>query len=315
MKKIYIDKNLITKAIKEQKTKQMLSKELSISIPTLNKICKEYKINYPIINWRKGKEILNERIRPDIDKEWIINNWVNTPKSLYQLAKENNISYSILDNRARKYNLSKRYKFKLNKEKLFNLKDPNVYYLAGLIATDGYLENNHNAITIDLTGEDELILLNNIKQYFEIQSNINFYNNSNRLRIACDDLKEFFINNFNIPNKDKTFNLQVPNNFYNEDCIKAYIRGCIDGDGSINKNNLQVSIFTASKSFILGLIKIIKEVLDLDITLTYIKGKKNKIPGFYITNNKCKKFLNWIYSLDNCFKLNRKYERYIKLMI
>ena len=50
MKKIYIDKNLIIKAIKEQKTKQMLSKELSISIPTLNKICKEYKINYPIIN-------------------------------------------------------------------------------------------------------------------------------------------------------------------------------------------------------------------------------------------------------------------------
>lgn len=69
MKKIVIEKDLIIKAIQENKNKTVLSKELNISVPTLNRICKSYNINYPIINFRKNKEFLNERIRPDIDKQ------------------------------------------------------------------------------------------------------------------------------------------------------------------------------------------------------------------------------------------------------
>lgn len=313
MKKIVIEKDLIIKAIQENKNKTVLSKELNISVPTLNRICKSYNINYPIINFRKNKEFLNERIRPDIDKQWFINNWLNTNKSLYQLAKENNINYSILDNRARKYNLFKKYKYKLNIEKLFNLQDPKVYYLAGLIATDGYLEINHDALSIDLTGEDELILLNEIKNYFQLTNNVVHYNKSNRLRIACDGLKKFLLDNFNISQCNKTFTVKTPIKFYNNDCVKAYLRGCLDGDGCIS--NKTFSLFTASEEFIKGLIDLINSNLNINLRMYYIQGKVNKIPGIQVSGKKTKIILSWIYELDNCFRLNRKYQKYLKLMI
>ena len=70
--------------------------------------------------------------------------------------------------------------------------------------------------------------------------------------------------------ENKTFNAQVPQSFPSEDCAKAYIRGCIDGDGSIQKDGRCVTIATASEKFISGIVAIVKHYTGIEANQYYI---------------------------------------------
>lgn len=65
------------------------------------------------------------------------------------------MSEGLLYFRATKYKVYKTFKYYVNTEKLYNLCDPNVFYLGGLLATDGYLNKKHSSVEIGLTGESE----------------------------------------------------------------------------------------------------------------------------------------------------------------
>ena len=69
------------------------------------------------------------------------------------------------------------------------------------------------------------------------------------------NIKEFYLEKFNIPCVDKTFSLKFPEYFYNDMCLRAYILGCLDGDGWITHLNKipDVGILSASKDFMCGL--------------------------------------------------------------
>ena len=119
------------------------------------------------------------------------------------------------------------------------------------------------------------------------------------------------MNNFNIMSGPKTFKVCTPNKFPNEDCAKAYFRGCLDGDGTVGKDGKSFSILTASDNFIDGIVSMLN---------TYVCNKFHKRYEIYPIVSGCqgtgKKALDWTYSLENCFCLSRKYERYLnKLMI
>ena len=302
MDEIIISKENLNNLINKYTCKKQLCEDLNISIPTLNKYLKKYDL---IFNFDRKRKY------PEIDKDWFILNWINTDKSLYQLAEEYNISYGLLDNRARSYGLSKKYKFQFNKIKFFDLADPHIYYLAGLIATDGYLESNHDAFSITLTGESEFKLLFDILIYYESSSSINTYNNKNhQIRFAADGLKEFLYKNFCISDVNKTFTVKTPIKFYNEDCAKAYVLGCFDGDGCISKNGRNFTLTCGSSDLVTGLHDIIQFYTDINLCV-YLEKRKNKVfPTLSGSRNKGKHVLDWIYSLNNCFKLERKYNRY-----
>lgn len=75
------------------------------------------------------------------------------------MSKQFNIPEKRLQARASRYGISKKYLYKVNVNKFFDINDVNVWYLAGLAATDGYLPKNKNCLQISLTGESELTLL------------------------------------------------------------------------------------------------------------------------------------------------------------
>lgn len=110
------------------------------------------------------------------------------------------------------------------------------------------------------------------------------------MRIACDGLKKFLLDNFNISQCNKTFTVKTPIKFYNNDCVKAYLRGCLDGDGCIS--NKTFSLFTASEEFIKGLIDLINSNLNINLRMYYIQGKVNKIPGIQVSGKKTKIILS-----------------------
>lgn len=317
MKKIEIDKNILIQSIKDNKPKNQLAKELGVDVGVITARCKEYGIEYKVCSWKKGKTFPTD-IYPYVNKEWLQKNWLDTDKSLHTLSLEHNIPQSLLESRASSYKLKKTFKYRYNVSKLTDITDYHLYYLAGLLATDGWMDKQHDQVNIGLTGDDEKELLISINNYYENTRPVKTYSNgSTYLSFYGRGVKKIFIEYFNIPNSkesNKTFEVGVPEKFYNEDCVKAYLRGCIDGDGSIRIDGKLCDLFTGSEIFVKGLLRIIKQYIGIDISLSYLtaQDRVTKYPGFYMAVNNTRKFLDWIYSLENCFYLKRKYKRYLK---
>ena len=256
---------------------------------------------------------------PFVTKEWLIENWINTDKSLNDLSKELGVNSSVLESRTSKFGLRKDFKHSINKEQLFDFKNPNVCYLAGLLATDGYLNTNSDFVSLTLVGDSEKKLLEDILLYFESTDVVRQYkvSNSNNIRssirISCRGIKDFMFEKFNIPAKDKTSLLEFPKSFFNEDCKKAFLLGCFDGDGCIShikSGSPTVVLLTKSEKFIDGL-------YDSILCIPQISCKKGFDRGYpYISVSKkqnVKNFLDWLYSSTSVLKLERKYEKYLQV--
>ena len=298
--------------IQKYSTKKEMAAALKVSLPTLNRVLKEENLNKSTV------------LRyPEIDKEWLIEHWQNTDKSICTLAKEYNLPEHILENRITKYKLTKKYKHKLNLLKLFDETDPHTCYLAGLLATDGYFPRKHDMVTIELVGEDEYQLLVSLRQYYESSQPVKQYFHQERTfhtdgvhtnywQISADGLQQFFRNRFGIVTENKTFNLNTPTNFYSEACAKAYIRGCLDGDGYISDTLPLVTLCTASEQFVLGVANIVKDYTGINFRYTTTPRSNNRqFPIVEWKTKRAKDLLDWVYSLDDCFKLERKYQRYL----
>lgn len=313
MRQLNLTEEQLNYVIKNFTYKRDAAKYLNCSVDTLNTYLKKYNIVFPRSGPYKGGDRPNAQ-HSEITKEWMLTHWVNSPKSMRQLAEEFGVNESLIDSRRAKYNLKKKFCYPLNTTKLFNLQDVNVWYLAGLVATDGYLPKNADTIELGLIGECERELMYAIHDYFELTSPYYTYSDDNSdcmIRITAEGLNEFYQTNFGIPSGAKTFTVKTPASFPNEDCAKAYFRGCLDGDGTISTDGVSFGILTASDDFIDGLVSILN---------TYVGPEYHKryevYPMVSAGGKVGKRVLDWMYSLNGCFKLERKYNRYkSKLMI
>lgn len=309
MKKIIIEKEKIEYVIDNFPVKRDGAKYLGVDIAVVNNMVKLYGLSYPGQPGGKGKE--RKRSYPEVDKQWLMDNWLNTSKSLRQLSEEFNIPESILELRRNYYRLNKKFCYPLNTEKLFNINDPHVWYLAGLIATDGYLPKNMDTVEIGLLGESEKELLHEIHEYFEMTSPIYHYHDDKKdhlIRITANGLNEFLWNNFSIPSGAKTFIVGTPKNIPTEDCAKAYFRGCLDGDGSIKGKSF--SILTASSDLISGIVYILNYYIN---DFTYNIRYQRNYPIVEASGSRGLAALSWTYSLNNCFMLKRKYYKFLEV--
>ena len=303
MIKIRFNKEEILKFLNNNLSKIVFANTLNTSKYILDEHLKYYNIKY------------SRKIRPDIDKQWLIDNWVNTSYSIQELAEREKVPKGILEDRYCRYGLSKKFKYAVNTQKLFNLQDPQIWYIAGLIATDGYLANYPDSFELTLTGEDEYQLLSNIKNYLESTAPIGNFNGANRLKICADGIREFLNKNFSIPKDNKTFDVGAPENIPNEECAKAYILGCLDGDGCINVKHKRISITNSAIKFILGFKDILYKYTNIELNFNCEHRKKtnNTYPCASICGKKAVFILDWVYSTNCKFYLNRKYKKYLRL--
>lgn len=303
-----VSKEDFLRCVSVSKTKKEVCQMLDISYTTCNIYLKMYGVRF-----REAK--YNLASFQWVDREWFIENWANTDKSLNDLSEEFGIPLSTLENRASRLKVNKSRKYAVNESVLFNKDDPTIAYIAGLIATDGYTNTNADFVSLTMMGESEYDLLCDIMNYIGCASPVRAYNNRGSIkysiRISCKGVKEFFLKEFNIPQKGKTFKLGFPKTFSSEDCLKAYLLGCFDGDGCIShlrQGRPTAVITTASKDFIVGIIDAINTFSPSECRYyenrgyptAYLGGKQNVL-----------NFLEWMYSCNTKIFLKRKYEKFL----
>lgn len=208
-------------------------------------------------------------------------------------------------------------KYTINEEYFDKIDTPNKAYILGLIYADGNISKSNNTFKISLQDRD-VDILHKIK--FELQSNHPLrylkYNDKNpnwsnqyMLSITNKHIPESLIDKGVIPNK--SLKLEFPN-YLDDHLIPHFIRGYLDGDGSISKNPKEKRIAIISTvNFCNTLKSIIENKLNIHCSISYCHGKKETptrslgIAG----GNQVKKFLDWIYK-DSDLYLDRKYEIY-----
>ena len=294
MRKIQIEKNVLETVVKQSSTKKEICEKLKIDIHTLNRLLTEYSIEVVKINPRKGGSY--PQYAPYVNKEWLVEHWVNTSSSLPELAKQFNLPLSLLESRRHKYSLYKAFKYDVDKDKLFNKDDPNNWYLAGLLVTDGYIQKNRNAFELTLTGESEKRLLQSIKDYYHVGASISEYTPGvYRLRVAVSGLNNYLYTTYNIPNGPKTYSATTPYGFPSEKHARYYVRGCWDGDGFIHKNIKSISLTTASENLVMGLRNIIYQYTGVYTPVHKEKRVGGEYPSIRYSGNKVMLILRWLY--------------------
>lgn len=219
-----------------------------------------------------------------------------------------NISRHKIDSLVSKYNLTRfrdRKNYCCNN---ININDPKFWYFLGLFASDGNLYKCSGVDVIQFTLDDREAL-EDIKEILQYTGNIYTYYRYDKLRyflkISDSVLIQTVRDIFKSDCYRKTFNLQFPL-INDESCLKMFLRGYIDGDGSFtkgkNKNYYIFKIYCHSLEFYESLFKCLKTITK---RVTTSKNHFIEISA----QNDMYIFLKYLYSIHPNLGIIRKRER------
>lgn len=204
-------------------------------------------------------------------------------------------------------------------------------YLLGFFIADGWVELNTNRFGVSIQERDNFILQeyqknicdNKICTKNRSTETISRMNQST-FRWSSEYMKNIFKNIYNIyPNKTYDENFKFPFEKIPTHLIKHFIRGFIDGDGSIesNKGILTITLLSTSCTFLIQIADIICN-LEEKISPTIRKVKGKTINWFTLRFNmfgenkpeKVLKIYNYLYQDSNIFLQRKKdkFESYLK---
>lgn len=186
----------------------------------------------------------------------------------------------------------------------------NSCYWAGFIAADGYLNNKNNKIRIKLALKD-LIQLKEFSLAINFSGAIREYvrdTNVGKSYPTCyldlcgaKEMIEDLKNNFNI-SSPKSLTLKSPYYLKFSQHKLAFLKGLIDGDGSINKKGDRFEVLVSEN---IGY-WIIQFMQDLDYSVNLRKKKETK--GLYVAY-KTNVDLMYLIKNSSSFGLERKWSR------
>lgn len=221
-----------------------------------------------------------------------------------KMLMAHNRSKQVLDKKLSKYFGNEQYFSSLNEESA---------YVLGFIITDGCIEVRKDrmvkslSMALNLSSKDEYILYNINKS---MQANFPIYKNLRRKMSAltirnqkiCNDLLDKWKV---VPRKSLVVN--CPN--IEAPLIPHFLRGVIDGDGTIQKGKKpRIAIYSGSKKFTDGIIGLLGK---LNVFPRIYLDKRSKNINYVIRINKIKDILalyDLMYSTNNDLYLTRKKE-------
>ena len=302
------------------KTNRELAKELNCAHSTIKYWREKFNLANPRTIKNMGTDTYkNEELFRQVYNE-IGNNSI--------IAKIFNVSDDTIEYWRIKYNIEKsdkwrnaNRKYKLNHHFFKEIDNEEKAYWLGFLMADGCVvrtdsHKTYNRLEVHLKSSDYMHLkkLNNslnanypIKIFNKTNKTLDFDYSIARLRITSSILVSDLIKNNITPNK--TGKEIIPNTVPKK-LIKHFIRGFLDGDGTITVN--KTSGFCSSS------ITIIEEInnfiyKELNMKCNILKSNDN-VPIYTISysSKKSKILLDYLYK-DSKIYLDRKYKRYIDL--
>lgn len=194
------------------------------------------------------------------EEQYLINNYFSGDPN--NIARQLNRTRKSITERAKVLKIKRDpeivrangHKYSIN-ENYFKVWSDEMAYILGLIWTDGCMLDIDYRIQITQHIKDKYILED---VYKVLESNNTPYKSENTYNISIcnkiiyEDLKQLGLE----PRKSKT--VKIPNNLPDQ-FISAFIRGTMDGDGSVSiKKGMKIN--TASKDFAEGLCKLLDEI-------------------------------------------------------
>ncbi|MDP2837896.1 MAG: LAGLIDADG family homing endonuclease [Candidatus Moranbacteria bacterium] len=190
---------------------------------------------------------------------------------------------------------------------------PSLAYIIGIIATDGNLSSDQRHITITSKDEDILILIrDSLKLTSKVGKKSRGASQEKKysvLQIGDKNFYNFLLSIGLTPNKSKTIGkLLVPQQYFSH-----FLRGCIDGDGSIGSvshpeskhQQLRIRLYSASALFLLWIKKELDQQLSLPGGWIYTSPDKS-LGALSYGKADSTKILHFIYKNKGILYLKRK---------
>ncbi len=302
--------NIIKEKIKQGINFKEIAKELNVHPNTICNYAKKLGLNKKRLSKAEKEKIIEEikngEFYPDIAKKYGVSS-----QAIKQMADKNNIS----NNRAfkRKHSINENYFEKIDNER-------KAYWLGFLTAdgcvsysTEYYRSNNKpNRIQINISNKDiellkafcedigydkEKIIIYEPKGTYSSNLMCKISINSTKL---CTDLSKYKI----VPNKTSNEEFII----LEDNLMNHYIRGFLDGDGTIYKSNNSIHVnFCGGYNYLSNLKQYLKDenIIKNDNKITEVNGKSICYFGF--SNKKdIESFREYIYNKATLF-LDRKY--------
>lgn len=255
-----------------------------------------------------------------LSKECLYELYIVQNKYQRQIAEELGVTEATVDYWTRKYGLTIK---KSNPDAVFNLQhidkaDPIFCYYAGLVATDGYLDYKNKRIALRVTNEGCSDVFEAIRNYFGFVRPLRCYTRNTAKLPAY----ELLIPNSCIFKELESMGIygkKVERSFdinwllsADEDCQRMFLRGVLDGDGSIAKNNFRISM--TSKDFISNIITFTSSLLDKKVSMSYSSNQwGKKYPQMYLSSIDTFNFCSFIYAGFEQYRFLDKYNKFLKL--
>lgn len=245
--------------------------------------------------WRSGKKCIDKLIpkRVIVDNQYLIDNYLKYTNN--ELANHFNVGEATIARRLKDLNLSRA---KEHNEKFFSVPNLLNSYWAGFIAADGTIGQAYNydsykfALILKETDINQLIQFKKDIQAYDSDLCFIKQAHTKTKKVSCkvgvyltltkeeiDDLAKWGII------KNKTLILEPPTLDLTYEQKLAYIKGYIDGDGSISKNGTCTVLGTKNLlSWIKNTLKITSIVTDYDtiynlyINVSKLQNINNSIP-------------------------------------
>ncbi|SHJ48604.1 LAGLIDADG family homing endonuclease [Tepidibacter formicigenes] len=213
--------------------------------------------------------------------------------------------------------------YNYNKDYFKEINNSEKAYWLGFIYADGYVKRNGKSKMFGIAlSIDDKEHLEKFKKSIEATYPIKVYNpieNSYskkqycRIQIFGEEIFNNLVKHGVIENK--TLRLEPPN--IKKDLVPHFIRGYMDGDGTITYNSSNKKEFRVKIVGVKNMLNFIKKFIEENNIATinkfYQRRKTDKVYSIELGgNNQVKKFLDLIYK-DSTIYLDRKYNRYKEL--
>lgn len=205
-------------------------------------------------------------------------------------------------------------KYSVN-EQFFGTWSNNMAYILGLICADGNMSKVGNTVSICLH-KDDAYLFGDVLKNMGSTHKVKLHDNENKKMSSISVTNKHLYNDLLklgvTPNKSKTLKCpDVPKEF-----IPHFIRGVMDGDGSVDSKNKRMKIVSASKDFIDGLSDMLK-IIDIGHAVYNEPYTHNNIKTDFYTIRVLRRFevkslYNLMYKYQRLY-LNRKKQAFIDM--